>query len=299
MSPLTIFWSIVLPVFILLAVGFALDKAFRLDITTLVRINFYVFSPAIVFLTLVKSNLQASDILSIVGFTVVHEVILAAIAFGLFSLRPFVEKRTVLTYGAVFYNSGNYGFPLMLLAFGPGAVGVIAIVLVVQIIFLFTVGMLSFVGGQSARESLGRLLRTPVIYAVILGLALRGLGINLEGPLVTPIDRLGEAFIAMALLTLGVQLARSPFAGDALRVSSVSVLRLAVSPLLAAGLAALLRLPAEIGMVLVVGAGLPVAVNIFILATEFNHDAEFASRIVFWTTLLSVLTIPVLLWLVQ
>jgi predicted permease len=50
--------------------------------------------------------------------------------------------------------------------------------------------------------------------------------------------------------------------------------------------------------VLIVGAGLPVAVNVFVISREFNRKPEFASRMVFWTTVLSAVTIPLLLFVV-
>ncbi len=290
-----IFYTILLPIFVLMGIGFALDKVFRLDIQTLTRLGFYVFSPAVVFLMLVDSELQAGDLLWITGYTAAHAAVMAALSLALFSARPFAAKRAVLVYGSIFYNAGNYGFPLMLLAFGQEAVGVIAIVLVVQIAVMFTVGLPFFTGERELGRSLLRLAKTPVVYAVLLGLVLRGLDLDLSGPLAMPINRLGDAFIAMALLTLGAQLARSRFSGDGLSLVAGVAVRLVASPLVAVALVALLGLPADMRPVLIVGAGLPVAVNVSILATEFDRAPEFTSQIVFWTTLLSAVTIPALL----
>lgn len=300
MSPLVIFTNIVLPVFILLGIGFALDRALTLDIRTLTRVGFYVLSPAIVFLTLAGSELRVADMFQIAGFTLTHELALAALAFLFFSVRPFADKRAVLTLGSVFYNSGNYGFPLMLLAFGEDAVGIIAVVLTVQVIVLYTAGLLFFLGSRDGlRESARRLARVPVLYAVVAGAVFRAFDWQLGGPLGAAMDHLGDAFIGLALLTLGAQLARNRIAaGDAAPVSGLVAMRLLISPLVAAGLAVAFRLPPELAAVLVVGAGLPVAVNLFVIAKEFDRQPEFASRLVFWTTLLSAFTVPLLLWLI-
>jgi len=296
MSPLTIFSDIIAPIVVLLGIGFALDRAFHLDITTLTRVGFYVFTPAIAFATIVESSLTAADIATVAGFAAAHMLIMALLAAGLFSLRPFVEKRTVLGFGAVFFNAGNYGFPLMLLAFGEWAVGVIAIVLLVQTILMYTLGLFALIGDEEGlRGSIIRLLKMPVLYAVALGFVLRAFDLELIPALAMPLERLAQAFVPMALITTGAQLSQSDFRGDVPEVSAIVLVRLIASPLIAAALAVALGVPARMAPVLIVGAGLPVAVNVFVISREFNRKPEFASRMVFWTTVLSAVTIPLLL----
>ncbi len=296
MSPLTIFSDIIAPIVVLLGIGFALDRAFHLDITTLTRVGFYVFTPAIAFATIVESSLTAADIATVAGFAAAHMLIMALLAAGLFSFRPFVEKRTALGLGAVFFNAGNYGFPLMLLAFGEWAVGVIAIVLLVQTILMYTLGLFALIGDEEGlRGSVARLLKMPVLYAVGLGFVLRAFDLQLIPALAMPVERLAQAFVPMALITTGAQLSQSDFRGDVPEVSAIVLVRLVASPLIAAALAVVLDVPACMAPVLIVGAGLPVAVNVFVISREFNRKPEFASRMVFWTTVLSAVTIPLLL----
>ncbi|HQE20089.1 MAG TPA: AEC family transporter, partial [Aggregatilineales bacterium] len=265
MSPLTIFSDIIAPIVVLLGIGFALDRAFHLDITTLTRVGFYVFTPAIAFATIVESSLTAADIATVAGFAAAHMLIMALLAAGLFSLRPFVEKRTVLGFGAVFFNAGNYGFPLMLLAFGEWAVGVIAIVLLVQTILMYTLGLFALIGDEEGlRGSIIRLLKMPVLYAVALGFVLRAFDLELIPALAMPLERLAQAFVPMALITTGAQLSQSDFRGDVPEVSAIVLVRLIASPLIAAALAVALGVPARMAPVLIVGAGLPVAVNVFV-----------------------------------
>lgn len=300
MSPLAIFSDIIIPLIVLLAIGFALDRAFKLDITTLTRVGFYVFTPAIAFSTITGSTLTTADILAVAGFAAAHMLVMALLAAGLFSFKPFVEQRTALGFGAVFFNAGNYGFPLMLLAFGEWAVGVIAIVLVVQAAALYTFGLFILIRDEEGlRGSVARLLKMPVLYAVVLGFILRAFDLALIPQLAMPLERLADAFIAMALITTGAQLSRSDFKGDMPAVSAIVLVRLIASPLVAAALVLAVDVPARMAPVLVVGAGLPVAVNVFIMAREFNRKPEFASRMVFWTTVLSAVTIPLLLFVIR
>ena len=136
MSPLNILFNITLPIFVLVGIGVILDKAFDVDLRTLTRLVFYVFSPAIVFDTLVQSSLSISELASIGLYATLHALVMFAVGFGLFSLKPFRDRRTILTLGSVFINSGNYGFPLMLLAFGDYGLSVIAVVLMTQVVLL-------------------------------------------------------------------------------------------------------------------------------------------------------------------
>jgi len=299
MSPLNILFNITLPIFVLVGIGVILDKAFDVDLRTLTRLVFYVFSPAIVFDTLVQSSLSLSELASIGLYATLHALVMFAVGFGLFSLKPFRDRRTILTLGSVFINSGNYGFPLMLLAFGDYGLSVIAVVLMTQVVLLNSGGLLFLLGdsstvGQSVKET----FKLPVTYALILGFIVRGIGLKLPTLLTIPLEHFTTGYIAVALLTLGVQLHRSEIAGDMLPMAGIVGVRLLISPLVAAGLALLLGFSANLTAVLIVAAGLPVAVNVFILANEFNRNPSFASRAVFWTTLLTAITIPVLLLIV-
>jgi len=101
--------------------------------------------------------------------------------------------------------------------------------------------------------------------------------------------------IPVALITLGAQLSRSWSAANLLPISAVSFLRLAISPLLAAALIPCFGFSGPAASLLVVAAGMPVAVNVYILAAEYERDDALASQAVFWTTLLSAVTVSALL----
>ena len=295
-----IFSTIILPIFVLIGIGFVLDRAFHLDVQTLSKLGFYVFSPAIMLAIILRSDMQTSEMGQIALFTVAHAAVMYLIGMTVFSVRPFASHRTVMAFGSAFFNAGNYGFPLMMLAFGDWAVSAIAIVVAVQSILFFTVGLILFNGGHGGlRKALLTLLKMPTLYAIILAFALRVLHINLPPQIDIPLGYLVDAFIAVALLTLGVQLSTSRLGRNVGPIVAVSLSRLIFSPVVALGLVLLLRLEEPLADVMVVGAGLPVAVNVYLMATEFERDAELASLMVFWTTLLSALSVSILLSLVR
>jgi predicted permease len=73
---LHILTNIILPVFLLIGVGVLIDRAFKPDLPTLSKLNFYVFVPALVFTRLVDSQLSGELIVMVTGFNIVHMIIL-------------------------------------------------------------------------------------------------------------------------------------------------------------------------------------------------------------------------------
>jgi predicted permease len=201
----------------------------------------------------------------------------------------------------MFYNAGNYGIPFVSLAFGPEYIGVVAIVLMVQNLLNFTLGIWLFQEkSQGLSAVLKGFLKVPVVPAILLALGLRYLhettGFSLPPAAAVPLGHLANGLIPVALMTLGVQLSRIRIGERWRPLSALVVMRLAISPLLALGLVALFRVEAPLAAVLIAMAGLPMAVNVYILASEYGEDAELASQGVFWTTLLSAGTLTALLY---
>ncbi len=299
MLPLHIFYTIVLPIFIIIGVGYLLDKVFELDIATLTKILFYVISPVITFNTLVGTEMGSTEIFTIGAIVIIYQIAMYAISHGIFSLKPFRKDRSVLACSSTFFNSGNYGFPFMLLAFGERGLEVAALVIPAQALILFSLGLISLSGERSLKESAKRLIKVPILYALLLGLIIRLLDIPIPEVLTVPLKELNNGMVPLALITLGAQLSRSKINGNLLPIASASTLRLLVGPLVVVLIALLMGVPRDLTAMLIAIAGLPTAVNIFILSKEFGKSPELASQMVFWTTLLSAISLPLLLIIVR
>lgn len=296
----TIFVSVVLPIFLIIGLGFVLDRKLRLDLPTLSKLNFYVFVPALCFVMLLKAELAPAKLGWIGLFSLVHGALLFALAWGVFAHRALKPQQTILSLGTVFSNVGNYGIPLIVLAFGPRQVGVITVIVVVQNLLSFTVGIwLLERKTQGAGQVLRGLLAVPVVYAVALAIALQLAHVALPERLMTPLQYLADGLIPVALLTLGAQLSRTRLTRGVAPLTTVGVLRLLVSPALAAALVPLFGFTAPVSSVLIVAAAFPVGVNVFILAAQYRQDEELASQAIFWTTLLSAVTVSLLLLFVR
>ena len=296
--------SIILPVFFLIGVGIVSDRVFKPDLGTLSKLNFYIFVPALVFIRLIDSQLSGALVGLVTAFNLLHMLALIGLSWLTFGLPPFRQRRSMLTAAAIFNNCGNYGIPFAQLAFGDFGVQIMALVLVFQNVANFTLGL--FLMGDERthwKERLEEMLKAPPLYAVAAALLVNLLHIQLPDSIRFPLVQLSNGLVPIALLTLGVQLSRARWWGEMLPLSAANVMRLIVSPLVAAGLAYLIQAlqliapeqAAQVFPVLICGAALPVAVNVYILAIRYDRQAELASRIVFWSTLASAVTLT--LWL--
>lgn len=295
-----IFIDTVVPIFVLIGVGFVMDKKFRLDLPTLSKLNFYVFVPALIFVKMRGAEIDTDTMLRVGGYTVVHMLALYGIARLVLLYKGLHEMKPVISLGAVFYNCGNYGIPLVTMAFGEDQLGALAVVIMTQNLLNFTWGIyLIEKNMRGLRKVLTTFAKVPTLYAATAALALRAWDLPLPVQMAVPLDYMSDGLIAVALITLGAQLSRSLGLTNLGPLSIVTGLRLIVSPIVAAVIVWSFGFSGALASMLIVIAGTPVAVNVYILAAQYEREEDVASQAVFWSTLLSALTLSVLLLLTQ
>lgn len=290
---ISVAYSVMLPIFLLIGLGFLLGRVFRLDAGTMNKLNLYALAPALIFSKLLHSTLTLADAGRIAIFVLALSVLLLLVSsLACAILRVKRGNRPAVKMASMFANTGNYGIPAAQLAFGPAGVAVQAVVIAAQDLVFFSLGMFVAGGGMArARKALGTMFRYPFLYAIALALALRGTETGFPAPLDSAIGYLSDGLVPVALLTLGAQLASSSAPPFGRELGIASVIRLAVAPLVALLLAPLLGFDRTTAMVLFVGASFPVAVNTALIAIEFRRGAVLASSVVVFTTLLSALTV--------
>jgi predicted permease len=156
-----IFWQVIFPIFFIILIGALLERALTLDISTLTRINFYAFVPALVFVKMLQADLSLLTMGHIALFVLAHSALMLLIALLLYQHRMFQPYRKVLLLASMLTNAGNYGIPFVLLAFGDRYMSVAAVVLLVQNLLTFTVGVLLMESSQQQRM---HILRAISVY---------------------------------------------------------------------------------------------------------------------------------------
>jgi predicted permease len=208
-------------------------------------------------------------------------------------------ERTALTailITTMFANTGNYGLPLVLFAFGEDALSFAGIYFVVTTVLFYSLGVLiASLGHMDLKEAAIGLFKVPTLYAVFLALIVNALGITLPTPLSRAVELAADGTIPCMLVLLGLQLTNVEFSSN-LRPLQLSVaLRLVVAPLVAFLFAALYGMQGFAHQGVITQASMPSMVSSTVLATEYHLDAKLVTAVVFISTLLSPLTLTPLL----
>jgi predicted permease len=284
--------AIVAPIFVCAAIGFAwarrrrpFDAEFVTAVVTTVGTPFLIFS-ALTRLPLdlrPVAEMAGAAALAFVGFALLGLAVLSAAGLSLRSYLP----------ALMFPNAGNMGLPLCLFAFGERGLALAVVFFAVSSTLQFTVGVGIAAGSADPR----RLLRLPLVYAVLAALVVVATGVPVPGWIANTTDLIGGLTIPLMLLALGVSLARLKI-GSLKRSLALSLVRLVGGLALGYFIGWALGLSADARGVLAIQSAMPVAVFNYLFAQLYQREpAEVAGMIVI-STLISFATLPALLLLV-
>lgn len=212
----------------------------------------------------------------------------------LFSRFP-DRQRGVARYGMICSNSTFVGLPIAEALFGNLGVMYTAMFQIPLRFTMWTAG-LSLFTSVSKKDALRKLLRHPCIIAVFLGLVLMCLpAVPLPGFALDSIAALSRCTTPISMLVIGSILADAPLRSlFSFNVLYYSALRLALFPLLVHVLLLPLPLDGLLKSICFLMTAMPAGSTTSILADKYGCDAAFAAQLVFVSTLLSIVTIPLL-----
>jgi predicted permease len=301
---LSAFSEVLLPVVLVVVLGYLLRRAFPLDTRTLNRVSLYVLTPCLVFVTLLRTDVAGGEAVLLTAQMLLVMLATTACAFLVaVPLRLAGPQRSGFVLTTTFMNSGNYGLSISRYAYGDIGFQYAVVGYLTQAILSQTLAVyLASAGRASRRAALGAIFRLPLIYAALAGIGLRLLGLRLDegnGALALGLFRglrmLADAALPTLLLILGTQLAnRQPVAARG-ALAMAGLVRLVLSIPLAYLIGSALGLS---GMPLSVGtmqAAMPTAVNMIVLAVEFDAWPEFVSNGVVLTTIGSLVSLTLLI----
>ncbi|MFC5708328.1 AEC family transporter [Aeromonas eucrenophila] len=288
--------DIVIPVFAVVGLG-ALYGRLRAgaELGYINRANIELFTPALVFSALVKYPLALGEHLPLVAAGTLV-ILLPGLLLSLFRFKEIARAALILP--AMFRNTGNLGIPLMVLAFGEQELGAIVILFVLSNLLHFSVGIfiLSSSGGQGSSDSRWLWLRSPMLWAALAGLLVANLQIPLPGYMVTSASLLGQLSVPLMLFALGIRLMEGELGhlGLALKCNLLYLLAGGLSLALAVWL---LPLRPEWIPLLTLSVALPPAVLNYMLCEQYQCQPDKVASIVLGGNALSVLVIPLAVWL--
>lgn len=298
----SIFVENILPVFVVVGLGYLLDRKFDLDAKTISRTSLYVLSPCLIFTSLVRSSVSGDEVGRIFLFEVAMTAILLAITRGVARLaRLSRQQESAFLLSVLFINAGNYGLSVNLFAFGEEAMARAIIFFAGSTVLVNTLGVfLASRGRADVKRALLNVFKVPMVYAVGLAFIARALPWSVTDVWwFRGLDTVGRAAVPVMLLLLGIQLARNSVGRDWKRVSAATFLRLGLAPLLGLLLAAVIGLTGDTRRASVLEASMPTAVMSVVLALEFDVLPEFVTGVVFLSTVLSPLSLTLLIALLR
>jgi predicted permease len=290
--------AIILPVFIIIGVGFAYARlrgdSVNADMNAVNRVSMEALCPLLVF-----TALAAKD------FDVAHNSLLilagAVIALGSgllawpiarllgYDVRTFVPPM-------MYNNCGNMGLPLAILAFGQsGLSAAVALFMACNLVY-FSLGIKIIETGRGGpRSSFLKFLASPMMLAMMFGMAFAILRINLPQPLFFALKMLGDACIPIMLFALGVRMRDVSF-----RSWHIGLVGAVVCPAAGLAIAALLDnvlplTPLQRGQMFLFAA-LPPAVFCFMVAEQYQQEPDKVASIVLLGNLAALLFVPAGLW---
>jgi hypothetical protein len=190
-----------------------------------------------------------------------------------------------------FPNTGNLGIPLALYAFGPEGLAYAIVFLCFTSVMNFTIGQAIAAGTMSWRA----IAKMPIIYAVVLGLAVTESGIALPQFLANTISLLGSITVPLMLLMLGVSLGSLRVAAFP-RAFLLSLLRIGMGAALGFAVTALFGLHGAARAAIVMQSSMPAAVFNYLFALRWHNNPEEVAGIVVVSTLVTIATVPTLLY---
>jgi len=300
---LIILKDIILPIFVVMSIGFILQRKFELNIQTLARLNIYFLVPGFIFVKLYSTSISASLLGNILFFFIIYVILLFIVAniIGKF-IGLNKGKKTTFVNSAMFFNSGNYGVPVNDLVFrsDPFAMSIQVIMLKLQTIFLFSYGIFSLqsVKVGKLQAALGY-FKMPVLYAMLSGLLLNIFNVPIPSFIWVPAKYIADAMIALALFTLGAQVAQLKFISALSAVYYSLTIRLIIGPIIALGIIFTFGMDGILAQALLIGSAMPTSVNSAVIAQEYDNHPTFAAQIVLFSTLLSAITVSIVIYVAR
>ena len=227
-------------------------------------------------------------------YSVLIHIVLILIS-KVFAVKFSEGSRKVIRFATVFSNSGFMGFPVLLGLYGNIGVFYGAVFNVPWNIFMLSFGSMLFTGKKDLK-SMKRVIIHPGIIATVIGMLMFVFSLSMPLPLEKALASVGAMTTPLSMIIVGSMLAeiklKEVFSGFA--VYYVSALRLIAAPLLTLAIMKLLNADHLLTEIAVTIEAMPAAVIGTVLANKFGGDTKLASRCVFISTIISMVTIPLI-----
>ena len=294
-----------LKLFLLLILGFVLFKCHIFDEYTNKKISALIVnvaSPMLIISSIAGvegSNksivflMIGAGILMYIGFIILLRI-LGKIINRIF---PFPKKDwPVYECMVVFANTGFMGYPVLLDVFGQEAVFYASLIHMAFNFFVYTYAIMCLTKGDDSEFKLNfKQLLTPGIILIFVGIFIYLFDIQLPSVLMDTINSVGSLTAPLSMMMIGSSLAVYPIKDSFTdwRSYVFAFVRLMIVPFVTMIMCRLLHIDAYYANITIITNAMPVGSMVLMLATQYNANVKIVTRNIVVSTLLSVITIPI------
>lgn len=304
---MTIFLTLlgkILPLYFSILLGLFSTLFLSCDKNTIAKILLFILAPLIVFNATISVKLDASVLFLPIFFFLLSST-LAFILLFVFKRVYSDNTANLLAFSTSTGNTGNIGIPLAILFLEPHLVDVFIFTVLASILYQNSVGYyITAKGHFTAKESIKKVLKLPVLYAFLLGIIFNISGFKIPDIFLNYADYLKGtyAILGMMLLGMGMEKMRSNNSFDLKFISYAIIIKFFLWPMIVLAFIFVDKnyihfLNEGFYMIMFLFSIVPLAGNTVTVATILNVKPEKMSLAVFITTMISLLYIPFALYL--
>lgn len=293
----------VFALFLIMVVGYVMYKKHLIDDEANVRYTRLVLNvsvPAQIITAFVSNQgvVSRTEVVRVFGISLAIYAVYAAVGVAfLFLFRVEKKQRGTYLFMIMFGNVGFMGFPVIEALLGKEAMIYAVIFNVIFNLLVYSIGIVMIGSrGEGMVFDAKKLWNMPLLSS-LLSVILFFANIRLPDVIMTSLGFLGNITTPVAMLILGAVIAKMPLRElfDEWRIYAFTVMKLLLIPGVIIGLFRLLPIQSEmIKQCMIVLSAMPVATNTTMLAIEYDGDMSLASKGIFFTTVLSMITIPLM-----
>lgn len=300
MSVANVLFDVLAPVAIIIVLGAVFGPRLKADVGTLSRLAYWVFGPALVFSILADADLQGSVMIKLALAAVAGMA--AAALVGVIWARVIgasFDVTAAVAMTSAYGNVGNTGLAIVIFALGDDAAAAAGVLMVTINLMGLVLGVsLAQARTTSPAAALLRGISAPMSIAGIIALIINFAGISLPQLITRSVGLMGDGLIPMMLFTLGLQLVQSGKPSWTSDLGAILLAKLAVAPVVAGLVAAALGLTGDNLDAVIIQSAMPPAVFCAVVAIENDLVPDRVTAAVVLTTIVSVLTLPIMLLLI-
>ncbi|OMD17563.1 AEC family transporter [Paenibacillus odorifer] len=290
----------ILILFGLMAIGFIANKRGILDESSnrsFSKLIINIAIPATIISSSIGQNMD-NKMEAMTVFAVAMAVFIITPIFGRFFVKKLKMNKTYEIM-LVYSNLGFMGIPIISSIYGESAIFYVSIYMMLFNISLFSYGISIIQKDDASRVGIFKNLINPGIISAILGLVIFILDIPVPLPLVKLLATIGSVTTPLAMIVIGSTLAAVSIR-DVIKDKTLYQFTFLKIVLIPGVLWFILQFFIHDAMILgiaVILTSLPTAGNVSMLCLEYDGDVELVTKGIFMSTIFSLVTIPVLLFL--